>query len=131
MLKKACTLLLFALVLSACSSTEDKEKKVISAYLTAKYSVTPDTTIKQLNEAVSPYITATLAEEQDLQLAIDVAQKYDSPLQVVSISAVPLDVSGEYRYVVKLSVADKPVEQRGELSVDDEKISYDQHKKKN
>ncbi len=131
MLKKACTLLLFALVLSACSSTEDKEKEVISAYLTAKYSVTPDTTIKQLNEAVSPYITATLAEEQDLQLAIDVAQKYDSPLQVVSISAVPLDVSGEYRYVVKLSVADKPVEQRGELSVDDEKISYDQHKKKN
>ncbi|HJH11576.1 MAG TPA: hypothetical protein K8V30_07850 [Metalysinibacillus jejuensis] len=131
MLKKTCTLLLFALVLSACSSTEDKEKEVISAYLTAKYSVTPDTTIKQLNEAVSPYITATLAEEQDLQLAIDVAQKYDSPLQVVSISAVPLDVSGEYRYVVKLSVADKPVEQRGELSVDDEKISYDQHKKKN
>lgn len=130
MLKKACTLLLFALVLSACSSTEDKEKEVISAYLTAKYSVTPDTTIKQLNEAVSPYITATLAEEQDLQLAIDVAQKYDSPLLVQSVSAIPLEISGEYRYVVKLQVANKPVEQRGELSIDDGKISYDQHKKK-
>lgn len=129
MMKKSVILLVLAIALSACSSAQDKEKEVIGAYLTAKYTVTPDTTLEQVNTAIAPYVASTV-QEQDLQIALDVAKKYDSPLLVQSVSAIPLEISGEYRYVVKLQVADKPVEQRGELSIDDGKISYDQHKKK-
>lgn len=129
MIKKSVILLVLAIALSACSSAQDKEKEVIGAYLTAKYTVTPDTTLEQVNTAIAPYVASTV-QEQDLQIALDVAKKYDSPLLVQSVSAIPLEISGEYRYVVKLQVADKPVEQRGELSIDDGKISYDQHKKK-
>ena len=129
MIKKSVILLVLAIVLSACSSAQDKEKEVIGAYLTAKYTVTPDTTLEQVNTAIAPYVASTV-QEQDLQIALDVAKKYDSPLLVQSVSAIPLDISGEYRYVVKLQVADKAVEQRGELSIDEGKISYDQHKKK-
>lgn len=129
MIKKSVILLVLAIALSACSSAQDKEKEVIGAYLTAKYTVTPDTTLEQVNTAIAPYVASTV-QEQDLQIALDVAKKYDSPLLVQSVSAIPLEISGEYRYVVKLQVANKPVEQRGELSIDDGKISYDQHKKK-
>ena len=129
MMKKSVILLVLAIALSACSSAQDKEKEVIGAYLTAKYTVTPDTTLEQVNTAIAPYVASTV-QEQDLQIALDVAKKYDSPLLVQSVSAIPLEISGEYRYVVKLQVANKPVEQRGELSIDDGKISYDQHKKK-
>ena len=129
MIKKSVILLVLAIVLSACSSAQDKEKEVIGAYLTAKYTVTPDTTLEQVNTAIAPYVASTV-QEQGLQIALDVAKKYDSPLLVQSVSAIPLEISGEYRYVVKLQVANKLVEQRGELSIDDGKISYDQHKKK-
>lgn len=129
MIKKSVILLVLAIALSACSSAQDKEKEVIGAYLTAKYTVTPDTTLEQVNTAIAPYVASTV-QEQDLQIALDVAKKYDSPLLVQSVSAIPLEISGEYRYVVKLQVANKLVEQRGELSIDDGKISYDQHKKK-
>jgi len=129
MMKKSVILLVLAIALSACSSAQDKEKEVIGAYLTAKYTVTPDTTLEQVTTAIAPYVASTV-QEQDLQIALDVAKKYDSPLLVQSVSAIPLDISGEYRYVVKLQVADKAVEQRGELSIDEGKISYDQHKKK-
>ena len=62
MIKKSVILLLMAIVLSACSSAEDKEKEVIGAYLTAKYTVTPDTTLEQVNTAIAPYVASTVQE---------------------------------------------------------------------
>ena len=134
MAKRLFILLLMAIVLSACSSAEDKEKELISSYLSTKYAVTPTTTEEELAKKLAPFITEALAEEQAashaLALPIEVAKKYNSPLQVASISAIPLEVSGEYRYVAKLVVDNRPVEQHGELSIKDGVITYDQHQKK-
>ena len=134
MVKRLFILLLMAIVLSACSSAEDKEKEAIGNYLSTKYMVTPSTTEDELATKLAPFITQALAEEQAashvLALPIEVAKKYNSPLQVASISAIPLEVSGEYRYVAKLVVDNRPVEQHGELSIKDGVITYDQHQKK-